>query len=316
MQRLLQAYAHLFTVDLPKGLPPERTVDHKITLIEGCQPPHHRIYRLYPAEDRELLKQLKKLQAAGMIEETNSPFGAGILFAKKKDGTERLCVDYRALNRLTIHDRYPLPRIDSILDKIGGAQWFTKLDLHSGFHQVRSHPDDVVKTAFNTPHGSWAWKVMPFGLTNAPSTFQRLMDQTLRDPIRQGWAQVFIDDVLIFTAGDEDDHMVHVEKVFKILMASQLYCKLKKCTLCVTEVEFCGYIVAGMVCKSWLTRLTKLPNGRCRAMSNTFVNFWDFVGFIADLWRDLPLCPPHCLHCSVTIQFGTSTTSACRVLCN
>ena len=120
------------------------------------------------------MKQLEKLQQQGYIEQTNSPFGAGILFASKKDGGQRLCVDYRDLNKQTIKDRYPLPRVDAILDGMTRSKWFTKLDLHSGFHQVRMYAPDVHKTTFNTSHGSFAWKVMPFGLTNAPSTFRRM----------------------------------------------------------------------------------------------------------------------------------------------
>ena len=189
------------------------------------------------------MKQLEKLQQQGYIEQTNSLLGAGILFASKKDGGQRLCVDYRDLDKQTIKDRYPLPRVDAILDGMTRSKWFTKLDLHSGFHQVRMYAPDVHKTAFNTSHGSFAWKVMPFGLTNAPSTFQRMMDQVLKELVRTGGVSVFIDDIIVFTPGDESEHMVRVMAVLEQLQKSGLFCKWAKCGFLLRETDFCGFMV-------------------------------------------------------------------------
>jgi hypothetical protein len=190
IQRLLDGYADVFPAQLPDVLPPHREVDHRIDLTPGSMPPSCKMYRMAPLEEKELWRQLQEYLKAGKIEPAQSPFGAGVLFARKKDGTLRLCVDYRGLNSITVKDRYPIPRIDEQLDRFAKCKIFSKLDLASEYHQLRVLKDHIPRTAFNTPFGSFQWKVMPFGLTNAPATFQRMMNGILA-PFLRSFAQVY-----------------------------------------------------------------------------------------------------------------------------
>ena len=159
----------------PDGLPPTRECDFEINL-ECDEPPKERTYRMSPAELREVQVQLQDLLAKGWIRPSKSPYGAPILFVRKKDGTMRMCVDYRKLNDLTRKDRTPLPRIDELLDSLYGAQYFSTLDLYKGYHQVRVKERDIHKTAFRTHYGLFEYCVLPFGLCNAPAGFQAMMN--------------------------------------------------------------------------------------------------------------------------------------------
>ena len=241
IQKLLQDYSDVFQ-PLPAELPPGRGINHRIYLFPKAQPPAHRIYRMSPLEEEELKKQLQKYLEAGWIEKAQSPFGAGVLFAKKKDGSFRLCIDYRSLNKLTIKDKYPLPRIDECLDEMQGSQRFTKLDLASGYHQVQMHPGDIPKTAFQTKYGSFQFKVLPFGLCNAPATFQRLMNSVL-SPYLNSFVKVYLDDVVIHSKS-ANTHVEDVAKVLQLLRENKLYCQLKKCEFDKPEIEFCGFRVS------------------------------------------------------------------------
>ena len=238
---LLKQYDDLFPEDLPPGLPPKREVDHKIELLPGTRPPSRPTYHMSAAELAELKKQLDELLAAGFIQPSKSPFGAPILFVKKKDGTTRMCVDYRALNEITIKNSYPLPRIDELFDRLQGAKFFSKIDLRSGYHQIRIDPDDVPKTAFRTRYGHFEFKVLPFGLTNAPATFMHLMHQSFR-PLLDSSVLVFLDDILIYSK-TLADHKRHVRQVLDILRREKLYAKASKCDFFKDEVEFLGHIV-------------------------------------------------------------------------
>ena len=161
IQQVLMEFRDVFPDDLPLGLPKSRDTDHSIDLEENAKIPAHRIYRLSPAEDAELQKQLTAYLAAGQIEPARSPFGAGVLFARKKDGTLRLCIDYRELNKITLKDKYPLPRIDELLDNMAGSRYFSKLDLQQGYHQIRVKKEHIPRTAFQTRYGSFQFRVMP-----------------------------------------------------------------------------------------------------------------------------------------------------------
>ncbi|GKC61318.1 putative reverse transcriptase domain-containing protein [Tanacetum coccineum] len=157
-------------------------------------------YRLAPSELEELSGQLKELQDKGFIRPSSSPWGAPVLFVKKKDGSFRMCIDYRELNKLTVKNRYPLPKIDDLFDQLQGSQFFSKIDLRSGYHQLRVHEDDIPKTAFRTRYGHFEFTVMPFGLTNAPAVFMDLMNRVCR-PYLDKFVIVFIDDILMMYYG-------------------------------------------------------------------------------------------------------------------
>ena len=167
LEVVLATMQDVFPPKLPLILPVQHETDHRIDLIEGSKPPAHRINRMLPMEETALKKQLDDYLASGQIVKTNSPFGAGVLFAPKKDGTLRLCIDYRQLNKLSVKDIYPLPRIEEILDSLANAKYYTKLDLQQGYHQIRMHPEHAKRTAFQTKFGSYHFLVMPFGLANA-----------------------------------------------------------------------------------------------------------------------------------------------------
>ena len=240
-QQLMRTFRHVFPDELPAGLPPSREVDHKIELVPGSVPPSRPTFRLSEKELVELKKQLEELVKAGFIRPSKSPFGAPILFVKKKDGTMRMCVDYRALNNITIKNSYPLPRVDELFDRLQGARFFSKIDLRSGYHQIRISEEDIPKTAFRTRYGHFEFLVLPFGLTNAPGTFMHLMHETFREFLDE-FVLVFLDDILIYSKTLEE-HRRHVHKVLETLAKSKLYAKESKCEFFKTEVEFLGHLV-------------------------------------------------------------------------
>jgi len=241
--QLLKEYTDLFPDKLPPGLPPRRPLDHRIDLIAGSTPPSRPAYRVSNSELDECRKQLDELLAQGHIRPSQSPYGAPVLFVKKKDGTMRMCIDYRALNKITIKNGYPLPRIDELLDRLYKAKYFTKLDFHSGYHQIGMHPDDVEKTAFRTRYGSFEFLVMPFGLQNAPSTFTQIVQETLR-PVLDKFAVSYLDDILIYSDTIED-HRDHVRQVLQLLRNAKLYAKRSKCEFFKTKISFLGHTISG-----------------------------------------------------------------------
>ena len=180
------------------GLPPDREVEFTIDLILGTEPISIPPYRMAPAEFRELKAQLEELLSKGFIRPSISPWGALVLFVKKKDGSLRLCIDYRQLNRVTIRNQYPLPRIDELFDQLQGSRVYSKIDLRSGYHQLRVQESNVPKTAFRTRYGHYEFLVMPFGLTNAPTTFMDLMNRVFQ-PYLDRFIIIFIDDILVYS---------------------------------------------------------------------------------------------------------------------
>ncbi|GJX84287.1 putative reverse transcriptase domain-containing protein [Tanacetum coccineum] len=200
-------------------------------------------YRLAPSELEELLGQLKELQDKGFIRPISSPWGAPVLFVKKKDGSFRMCIDYKELNKLTVKNCYPLPRIDDLFDQLQGSQFFLKIDLRSGYHQLRVHEDDIPKTAFRTRYGHFEFTIMPFGLTNAPVVFMDLINRVCR-PYLDKFVIVFIDDILIYSKTREE-HVGHLRLVLELLKKEKLYAKFSKCEFWLREVQFCGHVING-----------------------------------------------------------------------
>jgi transposase InsO family protein len=241
LRKLLQENGDLFASKLP-GLPPERKVFHTITLEDGHRPPNMPYYRLAPAELQECEERVDEMLQLGLVRPSCSPYASPVLFVKKKDGTLRMVIDYRRLNKITISDRFPIPRIDDLLDKLKGAKVFTSLDLLSGYHQVRLRQEDIPKTAFKTPFGLYEFLVLPFGLTNAPATFQRLMNEVFHDFIREGFVVVYLDDVLIYSK-TEEEHLRHLGRAFGRLREHALFAKLSKCNFCQTELKYLGHII-------------------------------------------------------------------------
>ncbi|MCO5605121.1 hypothetical protein L7F22_059301 [Adiantum nelumboides] len=237
----LKEYADVFPEDLT-NLPPYREVDHEIETIPGCEPVSKRPYKMSLPEAIELKEQLKQLIEQGFIRPSTSPWGAPILFQKKKDGSLRLCINYRGLNQVSIKNKYPIPRIDELLDRLHGSKIFTKIDLRSGYYQIRIKESDIPKTAFNTRYGHYEFTVMSFGLTNAPASFNRLMQDIFR-PYLDDFVLVFFDDILIYSK-DEANHEGHVRKVLEILRQHQLYAKESKCTFCSPQVSYLGFIIS------------------------------------------------------------------------
>ena len=237
---IVRDFPEVFPEDLP-GLPPHRQVEFQIDLIPGAAPIARTPYRLAPAELQELSTQLQELLDKGFIRPSSSPWGAPVLFVKKKDGTFRMCIDYRELNKVTIKNRYPLPRIDDLFDQLQGSSYYSKIDLRSGYHQMRVREEDIPKTAFRTRYGHYEFSVMPFGMTNAPAVFMDLMNRVCK-PYLDKFVIVFIDDILIYSK-TEEEHREHLRTILELLKAEQLYAKFSKCEFWIREVQFLGHIV-------------------------------------------------------------------------
>nr|GEZ08243.1 putative reverse transcriptase domain-containing protein [Tanacetum cinerariifolium]GEZ08248.1 putative reverse transcriptase domain-containing protein [Tanacetum cinerariifolium] len=188
-----------------------------------------------------LFEQLRELSEKGFIRPSSSPWGALILFVKKKDGSFRMCIDYRELNKLTIKNRYPLPRIDDVFDHLQGSSVYSKIDLWSGYHQLRIRKEDIPMTAFRTRYGHYEFQVMPFGLTNAPAVFMDLMNRVCK-PYLYKFVIVFIDDILIYSKNKEE-HGEHLRTILNLLMSEKLYVKFTKCDFWLNFVQFLGHVI-------------------------------------------------------------------------
>ena len=208
LKELVDEFKDVFPHTLPKGRPPKKDIVHKIHTEKGAKPPSRPPYRLRPAEQDEMEEQVKDLLAQGFIRPSASPYGAPILFVPKKDGRWRMCIDYRALNKQTVRDQFPLARIDSLLERLGQAKVLTKLDLASGYHQIAMEETSIQKTAFRTNRSHFEFLVMPFGLTNALATFQRLMNKVFTGNVDK-FNIVYLDDILIFSC-NLDEHLEHL----------------------------------------------------------------------------------------------------------
>ena len=277
LNELLQQFKDVFAA--PSTLPPLRPgFDHHIEHINNTSPPPaHAPYRLSWAENASLKTQLTELLKQGLISTSNSPYAAPVLLVKKPDGQLRMCVDYRALNKTTVRDRFPLPHIEDLLNKLAGAKVFSKIDLKQGFWQMRMDPDDEEKTAFVTPFGSFQFRVLPMGLSNAPSSFQRLMQNVFKEFL-DSFVCVYLDDIVIFSNNIEE-HRNHVRLVLEALRKHQLLLNKPKCVFGADSVVFLGHAVShnhiGME-DAKVQAVRDWPMPRTRSDIRSFLGFANF----------------------------------------
>jgi hypothetical protein len=224
------------------GMPPDREIEFVVELVPSTTPIFKRPYRMAANQLAELKEQLQELLDKGYICPSASPWGAPIIFVPKKEGTQRMCMDYHSLNEVTIKNKYPLPRIDDLFDQLKGACVFSKIDLRSGYHQLKIRATDIPKTAFITRYGLYEYMVMPFGLTNAPAYFMYLMNKVIMEYLDK-FVVVFIDDIFIFSM-NEEEHDEYLHFVLQKLRENQLYAKLSKCEFWLKEVLFLGHIIS------------------------------------------------------------------------
>jgi len=238
---VVDEYVDVFPDEIPE-LPPSRDIDFSIDLIPGVGPMSAVPYRMAPTKLAKLKKEIEDLLEKKFIRPSASPWGAPVLLVKKKDGSSRLCIDYRQLNKLTIKNKYPLPRIDDLLDQLRGAGVFSKIDLWSGYHQILVKPEDVQKTTFRLRYGHYEYVVMPFRVTNTPAVFMDYMNRIFR-PYIDKFVVVFIDDILIYSRTKEE-HAGHLRIVLEVLREHQLYGKLSKCEFWLDEVQCLGHVIS------------------------------------------------------------------------
>ncbi|GJT29748.1 putative reverse transcriptase domain-containing protein [Tanacetum coccineum] len=219
---VIHDFPKVFPEELP-GLPPPRQVEFRIDLVPWAAPVARALYRLAPSEMKELSVQLQELLKKGFIRPSTSPRGASVLFVKNKDGSFRMCIDYRELNKLTVKNRYPLPRIDDLFDQLQGSSMYSKVDLRSGYHRLRIKEEDIPITAFRTWYGHFEFQVMLFGLTNAPAVFMDLMNRVCK-PYLDKFVIVFIDDILVYSK-DEEEHGKHLKIILELLKKERFYAK-------------------------------------------------------------------------------------------
>jgi len=242
MPEVVCEFLDIFPKDLP-GLPPIREIKFSIKVLPGTAPICKAPYRIAWIELAELKKQIQELLDKGLIWPSASPWGTPVLLVKKKDGSQWICIDYQELNHVTVKNKYPLSRIDDLFNQLGGATIFSKLDLRSGYHEVRVKAEDVSKTAFQTWYGHFKFLIMPFEITNAPGVFMDLMNLIFA-PYLDQFVVVFIDDILIYSKTKEE-HAENLRIVLQTLRQEKLYAKLKKCSFLLDHVSFLGHIISG-----------------------------------------------------------------------
>jgi hypothetical protein len=239
---LLEEFADIVVDELPRSLPPIRSISHHIDIIPGANLPNKEAYRLTLQENEEVKRQVQDLMNKGLVSESLSPCVVPTVLSPKKDGGWRMCIDSREINKITIRYRFPLPRMDDLMDCLNGEKCFSKIDLKSGYHQIHMREGDEWKKKFKTNEGLYEWLVMPFGLTNAPITFTRLMNEVLKDFIGR-FVIVYLDDILIFSK-TEVVHLKHLATVMKRLHQKKLLINMKKSSFMKTELIYLGFVIS------------------------------------------------------------------------
>jgi hypothetical protein len=236
-----EEFPDVFTDELPR-LPPVRSVEFVIETFPGTKPISKTPYQMARKELEVVKAQIDEFQKKGLIRPSTSPWGAPVVLVDKKDGGKRMCIDYRELNDVTVRNKYPLPRIDDLFDQLNGAKIYSKLDLQSGFHQLRVKKEDIQKTAFRTRYGHFEFLVMPMGVTNAPGTFMALMNRVF-SPFLDKFVVVFLDDILVYSKSEEE-HEEHLRIVLQTLRKEKLYAKRSKCEFRLKSIAFLGHVVS------------------------------------------------------------------------
>ncbi|WVZ80901.1 LOW QUALITY PROTEIN: hypothetical protein U9M48_028338 [Paspalum notatum var. saurae] len=239
--RVMSEFPDVFPDSLP-GMPSERDIEFSIELVPGTAPIYKKAYRIAGVELLEVKKQIDELLEKGFIRKSTSRWASPVLLTEKKDGTLRMCVDYRSLNAVTVKNKYPLPRIEDLFDQLNGACVFSKIDLRSGYHQLRIRPSDIPKTAFISRYGLYQYTVMSFGLTNAPAFFMYMMNSVFMEYLDK-FVVIFIDDILIYSK-TEEKHEEHLRLVLQKLREHKLYAKFSKCDFWIEEVKFLGHVIS------------------------------------------------------------------------
>lgn len=287
VQPILLQFSSLFQDT--QHLPPVRAISHKIELLPNSSPVNVRPYRYPHLQKNEIERLIKDMLSSGLIRPSTSSFSSPVLLVKKKDGSWRFCVNYRALNNVTIKDRFPILTIDELLDELHGSKFFSKLDLRSGYHQIRMDDTDIHKTAFRTHEGHYEFVVLPFGLSNAPATFQATMHHILRPYLRK-FAIVFFDDILIYSPTMES-HLQQLVLVFQSLAEASFYLKFSKCLFLQQSVEYLGHIISAHGVEPDPSKIEGCFIGLFLLISNSHVGFWVLPAFIDVLLRITLLSP-------------------------
>ena len=270
-------FADVFSEGAARTLPLHRPYDHTIDILEGETPPHAKIYNMSEVELRVVKDYLNEMLLKGFIRPSSSPAGAPVLFSKKKDGGLRLCVDYRGLNKITKKNRYPLPLIGNLIDQLGRAKIFSKLDLRAGYNNVRIAEGHEWKTAFRTRYGSYEYLVMPFGMTNSPSVFQHFMNDIFHD-LLDVYVVIYLDDILIYSE-NELVHIIHVRTVLERLRQNELHVKPEKCYFHSTSVEYLGVIISPngvLMDPKKVQIITEWPSPKTIKQLQSFLGFANF----------------------------------------
>ena len=279
---VVREFPDVFSEELP-GIPLEREVDLSIEIVPGTTPVSRAPYRMAPAELKELKVQLQELLDKGFVRPNVLPWGAPVLFVKKKYGTLRMCIDYRQINKVKLKNKYSLLRIEDLFYQLKEAGVFSKIDLRSGYYQLRVKEVDVPKTTFRTRYCHYEFLVIPFGLTNASTAFMDLMNRVFRPYVDQ-FVVVFIDDILVYSK-DAQEHEQHLKVVLKTLREKKLYAKLRKCDFWLKEVSFLGHIVSSEGIRVDPTKIETIVNWKPPRNVTEVRSFWGLAGYYRRLVR-------------------------------